>query len=106
MEKCGKFLVDANGQIQQMLSEVSCDPVVQQVVEWNFWMIAAVAVAALIVGSIIWCLTGYPIWNVWASKKSGEAQLQEAMNAQRIQLAEAQARKEAATINKEAAIIE
>src|SRR3990167_1692941 len=53
-----------------------------------------------------WFIWGYPVWNVWASKKSGEAQLQEANNAQRIQVSKAQARKEAATLNKESAIIE
>ena len=53
-----------------------------------------------------WFIWGYPVWNVWASKKSGEAQLQEANNEQRIQVSKAQARKEAATLNKESAIIE
>jgi selenocysteine lyase/cysteine desulfurase len=65
--------------------------------------ISTILVVVILLG---WLLIGYPLWNVWASKQRGEAALQEAMNEQRIQLAEAQARREAATINKEAAIIE
>lgn len=69
-------------------------------------ILLSIFVAVLVIAIITWFIGIYPVWNVWASKKSGEAQLQEALNAQRIQLAEATARKEAATLNKEAAIIE
>ena len=54
----------------------------------------------------LWLLIGYPVWNVWSSRKAGEAELQEAMNYQKIQIAEAQSRLDAAEINKKAAIIE
>src|SRR3990167_8885295 len=64
------------------------------------WIILGICA---VIGWFVW---GYPVWNVWSSKKRGEAQLQEALNTQRIQLAEAQARKEAAGLNKDAAIIE
>ena len=70
------------------------------------WDLTYKLVGGLVGGYIVWHIVGYPYWNVWASKKSGEAQLQEALNTQRIQLAEAKARKEAATLNKESAIIE
>lgn len=65
-----------------------------------FWSVV------IFLGIIGWFIVGYPMWNVWASKKNGEAQLQEANNEQRIQVSKAQARKEAATLNKESAIIE
>lgn len=65
------------------------------------------ALAILFVGGItLWFLIGYPVWNVWASKQQGEADLQQAKNEQKIQIAEAQARLDAATLNKQAAIIE
>lgn len=53
-----------------------------------------------------WFLVGYPVWNVWASRQRGKAELQEAQNYQRIQIAEAQSRLDAAELNKKAAIIE
>lgn len=68
--------------------------------DYLFWIIVG------LVGIFVWFVFVYPYWNVFASKLSGEAKLQEAMNEQRVQLAAAKARKEAATINKEAAIIE
>lgn len=55
---------------------------------------------------VAWFVVGYPVWNVWASRKSGEAEYQEAINEQRIQIAEAQARLDAAELNKKAAIVE
>lgn len=54
----------------------------------------------------LWMLVGYPIWNVWASKQAGKAELQHAQNEQMIQIAEAQSRLDAAELNKKAAIIE
>jgi hypothetical protein len=57
-------------------------------------------------GLIAWGLLGYPVWNVWASRMRGEAELQEAKNEQKIQIAEAQSRLDAAELNKKAAIIE
>lgn len=59
---------------------------------------------ALIV--ILWTLFGYPVWKVWASGKSGEADLQQAHKEQQIQVSKAQGRLDAARLNKEAAIIE
>lgn len=55
---------------------------------------------------ILFSLFGYPVWNVWASKKNGEADYQQAINEQRIQIVEAQARFDAAELNKKAAIVE
>lgn len=53
-----------------------------------------------------WILVGYPRWRVWASHQRGLADLAQANNEQQIQIAKAKARKEAANLNKEAAIIE
>ncbi len=47
-----------------------------------------------------------PIYNVWASRKQGEADLAEAQYEQQIQIAEAKGRYDAAELNKKAAIIE
>ena len=47
-----------------------------------------------------------PMYSVWAAKKSGEAELARAVNEERVQVAIARGRKEAASMNKEAAIIE
>ncbi len=70
------------------------------------YVLLIIGVVLIICVIIIWTLFGYPQWNVYSSRMRGEAALQEAMNEQRIQLAEAKARREAASINKEAAIIE
>ena len=48
----------------------------------------------------------FPLWGVWASRLSGQAKLQEANNEQRVQVSQAQARLEAADLNKKAAVIE
>jgi hypothetical protein len=61
---------------------------------------------AIVVALVLWALLGYPIWNVWASHKSGQADLQQARNEQQIQIAQAQSRLDAAELNKKAAIIE
>lgn len=65
------------------------------------WIIAAVIGAIL-----IWSIIIYPIYRVWTSRKRGEADLAEANFEQQIQIARARARRDAATLNKEAAIIE
>lgn len=65
-----------------------------------------VVIALAVIGLTLWGLIGYPIWNVWASRNAGEAEYQEAMNEQRIQIAQAQSRLDAAGLNKQAAIIE
>lgn len=67
------------------------------------WVLMIVLVLLVIA---VWALFGHPIWNVWSSKKEGEAEYQQAINEQRIQIAEAQARLDAAELNKKAAIIE
>lgn len=68
--------------------------------------ISIVIVLFLISLFILWKLFGHPIWNVWASKKQGEAELQQAYREQQIQVSEAQGRVDAALLNKKAAIIE
>jgi hypothetical protein len=52
------------------------------------------------------CLWFFPIYHVWSSRKSGEADLAEATYEQKIQVAKADGRFLAAQKNKEAAIIE
>lgn len=55
---------------------------------------------------VTWSLFGMPMWRVWAQRKQGEADLQQAHKEQQIQVSKAQGRLDAATINKQAAIIE
>lgn len=52
------------------------------------------------------CLWFFPVWHVWKSRKSGEADLAEATYEQKIQIAQADGRFLAAQQNKQAAIIE
>lgn len=62
-----------------------------------------------VVGVVIiflWFAVCHPLWNVWASKKSGEAELEQAYKEQQIQIAEAESRLKAAELNKRAAVIE
>jgi hypothetical protein len=71
-------------------------------------MIEEIVIGAII-GMILltaWGVYGYPIWNVWASRKSGEAELEQAYKEQQIQIAEAESRLKAAELNKRAAVIE
>lgn len=63
-------------------------------------------IGAFVVVLIVWALFGTPIWRVWAQSKQGEADLQQAHKEQQIQVSKAQGRLDAATINKQAAIIE
>lgn len=63
-------------------------------------------VVGLAVVWISWILVGYPRWSVWASHQEGLAELQKAKNEQQMQVAQAQGRVDAATLNKQAAIIE
>ncbi len=67
--------------------------------EW----VVVVVLSLLFAGSLFWVL---PTWNVWASRKAGEAHLAEAQFEQQIQVAQAEGRLLAAQKNKEAAIIE
>lgn len=64
------------------------------------------AVIGLVVLILFWVLVGYPRWRVWASHQEGLADLQRAKNEQQIQIAQAQSRLDAATLNKQAAVIE
>lgn len=67
----------------------------------NWWVFFGVSFMVTTLGFIV-----LPLWNVWASRLGGQAKLQEANNEQKIQIATAQARLDAAEINKKAAIIE
>lgn len=60
----------------------------------------------LIVGFIGFLFWFFPAWNVYLSRKSGEADLAQAQYEQQIQIAEAQGRFNAAELNKKAAIVE
>lgn len=55
---------------------------------------------------IVLCMTIFPRYDVWASRKAGQADLAQAEYEQKIQIARAQARLDAAELNKQAAIIE
>jgi hypothetical protein len=62
--------------------------------------------AILIIGFIGSLFYIFPLWNVWAAHKSGLADLAQAQNEQQCRVAEAKGRRDAANLNKEAAIIE
>lgn len=67
----------------------------------NVWVILVGVMTA------IGCLMAiFPIYNVWAAHKSGEADLAKSRNEQLVQVSEAQGRVNAAELNKKAAIIE
>lgn len=105
MEKCAKFIVDDSGNIQQLISEISCNgETVKETVEVypNFIVWGLIAVGVF----LVWTLFLYPFWKVWASRKSGLAELAEAENAEKVAIAEANARIGAAEANKKAEIIE
>lgn len=57
-------------------------------------MAVAIIGVSVLVG-IAWFLVGYPVWNVWASRKAGEAET-----------SEAEARLRATEFRKQAAVIE
>lgn len=65
-----------------------------------------IGIGGFFVVLVAWILVGYPRWRVWASHQQGLADLAMANNEQQIQIAKARARKDAASLNKEAAIIE
>lgn len=67
----------------------------------NWWLVFGMGLGLTIISFIV-----FPLWNVWASRLSGKAELQHANNQQKIQISEAQARLDAAQLNKQAAIIE
>ena len=101
MEKCARLLVDSSGNIKEVVEQISCNR--EAITEYPNWFIWS---GGVVVFLFVWFLVGYPLWNVWASKKRGEAELQEANRKQQIQKSEATGRRDAAEINKEAAVIE
>lgn len=70
------------------------------------WKLIFEGIGMLTAIVLAWCLIGYPKWRVWAAHQAGLADLQRAKNEQQIQTAQAQARLDAADLNKQAAIIE
>lgn len=60
-------------------------------------------VLALLIAALMW---GVPVYNVWVAHQTGMAELAQAEANRQILVQTAQAKKEAATSNKEAAIIE
>ncbi len=69
----------------------------------ELWIGMAAVIILILLLAIFWA---YPVYNVWASRKAGEADLAQANFEQQIQIAEAQARYNAAELNKKAAVIE
>lgn len=69
-----------------------------------FWGIAVVVLVVVVI--LVWSLWLYPHWNVWSSHQQGLADLTQAKNEQQISVAQAQARLDAAQLNKKAAVIE
>lgn len=60
-------------------------------------------IAIALIGFLFWF---FPMYNVWSSKKSGQADLEQAHFEQQCQVAQANGRLQAAETNKKAAIIE
>ena len=103
---CFQGIVDSTGRITSVVSQISCNPTVNSFFDFSnvgFWVVFGIACVVIIT---LWFLIGYPRYHVWSAKKSGEADLQEAHQEQQIQVSRAQGRLDAATKNKEAAIIE
>jgi len=71
---------------------------------WVWWVVEGIGGITFLL--IVWGILIEPFWNVWASHKQGQADLQRAKNEQQIQIAEAQSRLDAAELNKKAEIIE
>lgn len=70
----------------------------------NYWFWVWVITGILgFIGFLLWF---FPVYGVWSSRKSGEAELAEAQFAEQVAQAEANARLNAAETNKQAAIIE
>lgn len=63
-------------------------------------------IGALVVILNTWGIFGRPRWKVWVAHQDGLADLMKAKNEQQVQIARAQSRLDAATLNKQAAIIE
>lgn len=63
-------------------------------------------VVVIVALSFFWGLFIGPHWRVWRAHKEGQADLALAKNDQQIQVAKAQARLDAAELNKKAAIVE
>jgi hypothetical protein len=70
-----------------------------------FYVLVVVTIILIIV-FVPFAFWFFPVYGVWAARKAGEAAFAEAQNEQRVILSEANARLEAAEINKNAAIIE
>jgi len=66
---------------------------------WTYIILGGISIIAF----LCWF---FPVYGVWVSKKSGEAELEEANYKEQIAVAEARARKGAANLNKEAEIID
>lgn len=69
-----------------------------------FWL--GIITAVIIASVIIIYMIVLPIYNVWVSKKQGEAELAEANFAEQVVIAKATARLNAAEMNKKAEVIE
>jgi regulator of protease activity HflC (stomatin/prohibitin superfamily) len=63
-------------------------------------------VVVVLVLVLIWVVLIGPRWNVWAQRKQGEADLEQAHMEQQIQIASAKSALEAAKLNKQATIID
>ncbi len=84
-----------------MRNQIGCpnDP---SIFTWTNLGLLALAIVAIIAALMIIL----PIYNVWTSRKAGQAELAEAQFEQQIQIAEAQGRFNAAELNKKAAVVE
>lgn len=101
MERCAKLLVDEAGNVQRVIQQISCNA--ETITEYPNWFIWG---GGVVVFLFLWFTFIFPFINIWLSKKSGLATLAEAENAEKVAIAQANARIGAAKANKEAEIIE
>ena len=82
--------------------QINC-PVTPDSFSIDMWIWIGLSLTFVLLLWIIWI---YPIYNIWRSRKRGQADLAEEQFEQQIQIATAQGRYNAAELNKKAAIIE
>jgi hypothetical protein len=99
--KCLQVRVNED-QVAGILAEFPCDSIGRPLIEFD-WIWGGIILFVVVVA---WFLVGYPFWAVWASKKSGQAQLSEANFAEQVAIAQARARLSAAEMNMQAEIVE
>ena len=97
---------------QQLLEQLTKDLPIERVattvykfVMPNWWITILISVGILLLIIAIWSMIS-PVYQVWASKKRGQAELAEANFAEQVAIAQATARLKSAQMNREAEVID